>query len=272
VKLALLAVAPLLWVHALEAALIMGLVNTGVDASGDVGSAGEPELHYSLSGPISGAAILQRHLSSANHTWIAAPPGSAWIGPTDGPIGPQGVYKYTLQFNLAGLDPSAVLIKGEYASDNTAQIFLNGSFTGCANRGKQYHALTTFAIGKGLVAGRNTLEFRITNGPPAGPNPTGLLVARLSLACDLAQRPVAPSEALAASLSVSPEIFQTSTTAVLPCDPAFRFALPGDVRLSHWIESSPDLVHWSVSTNLNFYFKDPQSTNHDHFFYRFRPK
>jgi hypothetical protein len=59
---------------------------------------------------------------------------------------------------------------------------------------------------------------------------------------------------------------------VLPRDSAFGHALPPEVDLTHWIESSPDLIHWSPVTNLTFYFKDADSTNHNALFYRFGEK
>jgi hypothetical protein len=58
----------------------------------------------------------------------------------------------------------------------------------------------------------------------------------------------------------------------LPADKNFGHALPGDVGLTHDIEASTDLVHWKRTTNVVIYFKDIESTNYDHRFYRFRQR
>jgi hypothetical protein len=63
---------------------------------------------------------------------------------------------------------------------------------------------------------------------------------------------------------------QTSPTTPLRVDPSFGFALPDDVGLTHQIEASTNLVEWSPLTNASFYFRDPESTNYDRRFYRFR--
>jgi hypothetical protein len=63
---------------------------------------------------------------------------------------------------------------------------------------------------------------------------------------------------------------QTSPATPLRVDPSFSYALPGDIGLTHEIEASSDLFHWSPLTNASFYFRDPDSTNYDRRFYRFR--
>ena len=64
----------------------------------------------------------------------------------------------------------------------------------------------------------------------------------------------------------------SSPVVSLPVDLAFGYGLPGDVGLTHQIETSTDLVHWTPLTNALFYFRDPESTNHDQRFYRFLGK
>ena len=49
-------------------------------------------------------------------------------------------------------------------------------------------------------------------------------------------------------------------------------SLPGDVALTHDIEASTDMVHWKPVTDAVLYFKDPESANYDHRFYRFKQK
>ena len=58
--------------------------------------------------------------------------------------------------------------------------------------------------------------------------------------------------------------------ASLSVDPSFGYSLPVDVGLTHRIETSTDLVHWTPLTNAIIYFRDPESTNYPQRFYRFR--
>jgi Legume lectin domain len=55
-------------------------------------------------------------------------------------------------------------------------------------------------------------------------------------------------------------------------NPGSGLALPPDVGLTHDIEVSTDLVHWTRTTNVMVYFKDGEATNYDHRFYRFRQR
>jgi len=58
----------------------------------------------------------------------------------------------------------------------------------------------------------------------------------------------------------------------LPVDPSFGYALPAGVGLTHQVEASTDLVHWTALTNTAFYFRDLESSNYNQHFYRFRLK
>ena len=64
----------------------------------------------------------------------------------------------------------------------------------------------------------------------------------------------------------------TPSTTPLTVDPSFGYTVPGDVGLTHQIEASTDLVHWTPVTNAILYFRDPESTNYNQRFYRFRQK
>jgi hypothetical protein len=159
-----------------HAATISGIFNTGVDDTGQVLPVGSSELHYELTGPISPASVVE-----PNRLWIAAPAGSAWIGPTSGntadPLGDYD-YTYTLTFDLTSLDHSTATITGEWATDNDAVILLNNVNTGITNI--DFLALYPFSISDGYIPGINTLQFVVTNQPGSGSNPTGLLIANLS--------------------------------------------------------------------------------------------
>jgi hypothetical protein len=69
---------------------------------------------------------------------------------------------------------------GRLASDNTAQIFLNGVNTGTGASGTTccFDHFTSFQITSGFVQGVNRLDFVVTNEDcgPACVNPTGLRV------------------------------------------------------------------------------------------------
>jgi len=53
---------------------------------------------------------------------------------------------------------------------------------------------------------------------------------------------------------------------------AFGYTLPPEIGLTHRIEASTDLLHWTVVTNAVLHFRDLDSTNFAHRFYRFSEK
>jgi len=71
------------------------------------------------------------------------------------------------------------------------------------------------------------------------------------------------------NVTTAPVYRASPTILPLPSDRAFGYALPADVSLSHRIEASTDLVHWTSIWDAPLYFKDPDSTNFDQRFYRF---
>lgn len=163
-----------------QAGMIQGLFNTGVDGSGSVLPLFSLDPHYALTGPSSPAIVIDRYVGPGGNEWIAAPVGSAWIGPSSSyQTDPVGLYTYSLSFELTGLDPGLVTISGLLAADNTPEIYLNGLNVGFSHP-TQYFSLEPFTISNGFQAGINTLEFRVSNNPTSGHNPTGLLVADLT--------------------------------------------------------------------------------------------
>ena len=164
--------------------VVPGLYNTGVDSSGTVLPLQSLERHYSVSGA-SGIAYVEPPVYEPNlgWAWLPAPAGSAWIGPnsttnTASPD-PEGMYYYTMQFNLSAFNPADVRIAGSWMTDNTGDLFLNGVYTGFTTDVESYKHLTPFTLSSGFVSGINTLEFRVLN-EYVGPNPSGLCVAGLS--------------------------------------------------------------------------------------------
>ena len=165
-----------------EASSIPGLFNTGVDNSGALLPDGSTDPHYSLiiSADPSFPGPSTEVINSSGYPippWLSNGPSSKWIAPSanENIINPPGLYDYQITFNLTGLDPSSAVIVGEWATDNSGVIFINGTNTGITNASSS--AFTSFTISSGFVAGLNTLDFKVTNGPTGGPqNPTGLNV------------------------------------------------------------------------------------------------
>ena len=56
----------------------------------------------------------------------------------------------------------------------------------------------------------------------------------------------------------------------MPVDPSFGYALPENVRMTHQIEVSTNMIDWTPLTNASYYFRDQESTNYPRRFYRFR--
>jgi len=95
-----------------------------------------------------------------------------------------------------------VRIVGGWAVDNTGtDIVLNGVSTGITAPG--FGSLSSFTITNGLVAGVNTLDFKMNNAP-ATPNPTALRVDLMGI-LDSAPvtRPTLQATLTGTSLSIS---------------------------------------------------------------------
>lgn len=169
-------------------AVSINVFNTGVDANGGVALNGATELNYSLtSSPITPTPTpLVRALDGTwpqNGAWIPENTTSAWIVPNfDVGAGgvlnhPDGLYVYQTTFDLTGLVASSAAITGQWATDNTSTMFINGVDTGnTISSGFGFAAFEAFSINSGFVAGINILEFRVTNEVQATFNPTGLRV------------------------------------------------------------------------------------------------
>jgi hypothetical protein len=115
---------------------------------------------------------------TAHPAWVAAPAGSQWIGPSPESgataADPAGTYCYILNLSIPGLQS----ISGAWATDNSAEIFLNGVSTGITKGNTGYTSLTPFTITGGFT-GHDTLVFRVLNLND-GAYPTGLLVSGLT--------------------------------------------------------------------------------------------
>ena len=91
-----------------------------------------------------------------------------WIGPNVNPLSnsPAGDYSYVVTFNMpAGADLNTAIIAGQWASDNAAEIFLNGMSTGFTTGSADFASFKPFVITGPANFGPNlnTLEFRVDN-------------------------------------------------------------------------------------------------------------
>jgi hypothetical protein len=111
--------------------------------------------------------------------WVTAPAGSNWIGPTPESgataADPAGGYFYAVYLSIPGLQS----LSGSWATDNSAEIFLNGVSTGITKSDTGYTDLTPFTITGGFTGNRDFLVFHVTQLND-GPYPTGLLVSGLT--------------------------------------------------------------------------------------------
>ncbi len=180
-------------VHGQISISVPGLYNTGVNNAGVVLPIQSLEQHYTVSGAASIAYVEPAvNYPPLGWAWLAAPAGSAWIGPnsttnTASPD-PVGVYSYKIQFDLSSFNPAQVRISGFWMTDNTGELFLNNVNTGFTTDAESYKHLSGFDLTTGFISGINSLEFRVLN-EFVGPNPTGLCVS--GLAATLVPEPTA---------------------------------------------------------------------------------
>jgi hypothetical protein len=169
-----------------QASSIAGLYNTGVGFSADT-----QDKHYGLSSTTdtvgSNGYVTEDNVwpVSSGGPWLANTSTSQWLTPTNDqgqsfdPSSP-GTYEWTLTFDLSGYDPTTASLQGQFATDNTGVVELNGTEIGTASGFASWATFTALA-GSGLFqAGINTLTFVVTNLAQNGGNPTGLRVEFLS--------------------------------------------------------------------------------------------
>ncbi len=159
-----------------------GLFNTGVDDQGVVLFDGSEDPHYRLvvnpDDPNVTVPLVQDSTAFpiVAGPWVANSDTSVWIGPrfeTSGAAG--GDYVYELQVDLTGFDPRTAFIEGLWATDNTAQLLLDGAPTGVSNAGN-FGTLSPFRLEGLFLSGKNKLQFKVNN---AGAGYTGLRVQGL---------------------------------------------------------------------------------------------
>ncbi|MBI1763989.1 MAG: putative Ig domain-containing protein [Acidobacteria bacterium] len=178
----------------------LALFNTSYSADGlSILAPGQVDPHYVLqnTSPLFPNAIVlgQSQIPSA---WLPNGPNSQWIGPNISPISnsPVGFYTYRTTFNVPeSCELGTAVIAGQWATDNEAEIFLNGTSTGLVTGPADFAAFKPFVITTGFVKGANTLDFRVRNRGVGGgttPTETGLRVELSgSIVCCLCVSPPA---------------------------------------------------------------------------------
>ncbi|ACV34198.1 PEP-CTERM sorting domain-containing protein [Accumulibacter sp.] len=170
---------------------IPGLFSTGTDNVGAVLLAGAADTHYALSksggdGPSVGTSgFVAPDSGFPIGYWVANTATSKWLAPAVNAAATydatsNGIYTWTLSFNLSGYDPLSASFSGRWATDNSGQIKLNGTLLAVGSS-SGFNTWTNFSsTGGSFATGLNTLDFIVTNLAQSGGNPTGLQVQFLS--------------------------------------------------------------------------------------------
>ncbi|MEM9764447.1 MAG: PEP-CTERM sorting domain-containing protein [Pseudomonadota bacterium] len=111
--------------------------------------------------------------------WVANDVNSRWIGPDTDADGnaPGGTYTYSQTFTIdPGADTDAAFLEGQFAADDSANMFLNGNLVASTTGG--FSAFTDYSITDFFIIGVNTLTVEVVNGGSSA-NPTGLRLSVL---------------------------------------------------------------------------------------------
>lgn len=173
---------------AAHAVSIPGLVNTGAGLLAD-----QTDTHYSFSrlagtGPASGQGVVAADAGFPFPFWIPNTATSKWLALTSNQAATydastNGVYLWTLQFDLTGFDAASASFSARWAADNNATVRLNGNVISSlpVTSTTGHTAWTAIdTVTSGFVAGLNTLSFEVVNVANGGQNPTGLRVEFLA--------------------------------------------------------------------------------------------
>lgn len=173
-----------------QADTISGLVSTGYGLS-----AGSIDYNYAFS-RVQGSAFGTTTSSgtygvvtsngsyplTSNTYWPLNTAASSWLTPTavqgtsfDRNTGVDGIYNWTLQFDLTGKDASTAQMSLKWFADDLGKMYLNGVEVtqGASN-------WEVFSVNAGFVDGVNSLRFEVTNYNSPFTNPTGVRVEFIS--------------------------------------------------------------------------------------------
>lgn len=169
-----------------HAASINGLYNTGT------GTSGNTDPYYTLtSSSVTETVPTITGPGFPVGTWLDNNAVSKWITPTAAQgqsLDPasDGIYTYTLTFDLTGYNAASALFSGRVAADNSVEVLLNNNSIGSWG---YFTSWGGFNANSGFVAGVNTLEFVVTNQAQTSGNPTGLRVEFLDSSVNAVPEP-----------------------------------------------------------------------------------
>jgi len=159
------------------ASTITGLYNTGQGYA-----SGSKDAHYNLT-VTQGSTVLSDAMAYATSNgvwpispWMANGEFSKWITPNRDqaqsydPV-QEGLYRYSLTFDLSGYAASSAKFTGRFLADNAAQVFLNGNLLAS---GSSFTEWSSFAASSGFNPGLNRVDFVVRNYAQTSGNPTGL--------------------------------------------------------------------------------------------------
>ncbi len=168
---------------------IPGLFNTGVSSDGQLLADDAEDPHYEIVAQPNAGSLTDTALPADGFPippWVANSSTSRWIGVnTPDSIGPPGEYIFRTTFDLSDFDTGTVVLSGMWATDNSAEIRINGVTDDDTTASEEFVALQPFQITQHFVSGINTLDFVITNGGE-GDSPIGLRVEGLTATGQLA--------------------------------------------------------------------------------------
>jgi hypothetical protein len=160
---------------------------TGVGSNGQVLPTGSLDPHWFFTAgaatqPSSGQSAYVIPLSplATMPPWVNPGTTAWWISmlPTGHLHAPDGITTFYTWFVLTG-NPFGARLSALLATDNTADIFLNGVLVG--SNSAAFNALTPFTVTQGFVPGRNLLAIQLNNLPNNSLNPAGLVVSNIAV-------------------------------------------------------------------------------------------
>jgi len=145
----------------------LSVFNTGVNNTGALLAPGSTDPHYKfIANPDGTGATPVVASTIPSPPWIANGPNSQWIAPDPNQAGarlPGGNYDYQITFDLTGLDPSTAQLTGQWATDNSGAIYINGVSTGFTTPDVGFESFSPFTISSGFISGVNKLDFVVFN-------------------------------------------------------------------------------------------------------------
>lgn len=154
-----------LLLSSVASAASIGVHNTGVNATDNLVATGASASFWILTLEPSGGSVPLGSTPSRyfNGSYFADTASAAWVSPVSGGnAGTLGNYTYTLTFDLTGFNPATALLAGNFGSDNSGVLRLNGNIITSVGSGA-FGAPTAFTMNSGFVSGINTITVTVNN-------------------------------------------------------------------------------------------------------------